>query len=65
MRYGVIAAVVTLVLDQASKFWLVQVFDIAHRGAVKLTPFFDLVLAWNRASASAGFRTTVRRPRSL
>ena len=23
------------------------VFDIAHRGAVNVTPFFDLVLAWN------------------
>jgi signal peptidase II len=23
------------------------VFDIAHRGAVEVTPFFDLVLAWN------------------
>ena len=47
LRYGVIAAIVTLVLDQASKFWLVHVFDIARRGTVKLTPFFDLVLAWN------------------
>ena len=24
-----------------------NVFDIAHRGAVKVTSFFDLVLAWN------------------
>ena len=46
-RSGLIAAVVTLVLDQASKLWLLFVFDIGHRGAVKLTPFFDLVLAWN------------------
>ena len=34
-------------LDQAIKLWLLFVFDIAHRGAVKVTPFFDLVLAWN------------------
>jgi signal peptidase II len=47
LRPGIIAAVVTLVLDQASKLWLLFVFDIAHRGAVKVTPFFDLVLAWN------------------
>jgi signal peptidase II len=47
LRPGVIAAVVVLVLDQASKLWLLYVFDIARRGAVKLTPFFDLVLAWN------------------
>jgi signal peptidase II len=47
LRAGVITALVTLVLDQASKLWLLYVFDIAHRGAVKVTPFFDLVLAWN------------------
>ena len=47
LRPGVIAAIVALALDQASKLWLLFVFDIGHRGAVKLTPFFDLVLAWN------------------
>jgi signal peptidase II len=47
LRAGVIAAVLTLVIDQASKLWLLNVFDIARRGAVKVTPFFDLVLAWN------------------
>ena len=47
LRPGIIAAFVVLALDQASKLWLLNVFDIAHRGAVKLTPFFDLVLAWN------------------
>jgi signal peptidase II len=46
-RAGLIAAIAALVLDQASKLWLLRVFDIAHRGAVKVTPFFDLVLAWN------------------
>ena len=47
LRSGVIAALVTLALDQASKLWLLYVFDIGHRGTVKVTPFFDLVLAWN------------------
>jgi signal peptidase II len=47
LRPGIIAAIVVLALDQASKLWLLNVFDIAHRGAVKLTPFLDLVLAWN------------------
>src|ERR1700730_449103 len=41
------AATAVLVLDQASKLWLLFVFDIARRGAVQVTPFFDLVLAWN------------------
>jgi signal peptidase II len=51
LRAGLIAAVVTLVADQASKLWLLDVFDlarrVAERGAVRVTPFFDLVLAWN------------------
>src|SRR6266568_5861417 len=47
LRAGVLTAIVTLIVDQAAKLWLLFVFDIAHRGAVKVTPFFDLVLAWN------------------
>ena len=47
LRAGILAAVVTLVADQASKLWLLNVFDLARRGVVKVTPFFDLVLAWN------------------
>jgi signal peptidase II len=47
LRTGVLVAVATLVLDQASKLWLLYVFDITRRGAVAVTPFFDLVLAWN------------------
>ncbi len=47
LRAGIISAVVTIALDQAAKLWLLFVFDIARRGAVKVAPFFDLVLAWN------------------
>jgi signal peptidase II len=44
---GLAAATAVLALDQASKLWLLFVFDISHRGAVRITPFFDLVLAMN------------------
>ena len=47
LRLGLIVAALVLALDQASKLWLLRVFDIGRRGAVKLTPFFDLVLAFN------------------
>jgi signal peptidase II len=47
LRAGILAALLTLVADQASKLWLLNVFDLARRGAVTVTPFFDLVLAWN------------------
>ena len=47
LRSGIIAAITTLLVDQASKLWLLYVFDIGHRGTVRVTSFFDLVLAWN------------------
>ncbi len=47
LRAGILAAIVTVIVDQASKLWLLDVFDLAHRGTVRVTPFFDLVLAWN------------------
>lgn len=47
LRAGILAAVVTLVADQASKLWLLNGFELARRGVVKVMPFFDLVLAWN------------------
>jgi len=58
LRVGLIAAAVSLVLDQAAKLWLLSVFDIASRGAVHLTPFFDLVLTWNKGISYGWFQTT-------
>jgi signal peptidase II len=46
-RFGVVAAVVVCAIDQASKIWLLNVFDLANRGIVHLTPFLDFVLTWN------------------
>ena len=57
LRAGVIAAITTLAIDQASKLWLLYVFDIAHRGAVRVTPFFDLVLAWNPGISFGWFQS--------
>jgi signal peptidase II len=47
LRPGIIASIAVLALDQASKLWLLFVFDIGRRGVVSVTPFFDLWLAWN------------------
>jgi signal peptidase II len=47
LRPGILAALGVLALDQATKLWLLFVLDIGHRGAVRVTPFFDLVLALN------------------
>ncbi len=47
IRTGLFSAIAVLALDQATKLWLLFVFDIGRRGAVRVAPFFDLVLAWN------------------
>ena len=46
-RLGLLVALVALVADQASKLWLLYVFDLGARGDVALTPFFALALVWN------------------
>jgi signal peptidase II len=56
LRAGLIAGIAVLALDQTSKFWLLRVFDIGHRGAVKVTPFFDLVLALNTGISYGWFQ---------
>lgn len=56
LRAGIIAAALTLVLDQASKQWLLQVFDLPRRGAYEVTPFFDLVMAWNTGISYGWFQ---------
>ena len=45
--FGVTVAAVTGVVDQVSKFWLLDVFDLADRSRVALTPFLDLIVIWN------------------
>jgi signal peptidase II len=47
-RLGCIAALVVCVIDQAAKLWLLFVYDLPARGAVRFTPFLDLVLVRNK-----------------
>lgn len=47
LRAGILTAIAVLIVDQASKLWLLFVFEIGRRGTVNVTSFFDLVLAWN------------------
>jgi len=47
---GIIAAVVSLIADQGSKFYLLYVAGFAHMGpgqSVPVLPFFNLVMVWN------------------
>ena len=45
---GLGVALLTVLVDQAHKAWMLYVYDIGARGTVTLTPFFDLILVWNQ-----------------
>jgi signal peptidase II len=55
-RLGWLVAIVTLVLDQASKLWLLFVFELPAREPVRLTPFMDLIVVWNRGISYGMFQ---------
>lgn len=44
-------------LDQTHKWWMLNVFGIAERQPVKVTPFFDLILTWNTGISYGLLRT--------
>ncbi len=45
---GASVAAVTTVTDQFHKIWMIGVFDAERGQKITVTPFFDLVLVWNR-----------------
>jgi signal peptidase II len=45
--FGLVVAVATCLIDQASKFWLISHFNLPNRGQFPLTRFVTLVLTWN------------------
>ena len=47
-RLGLLAAAAAIVVDQVTKLWLIYVFDLGARMPVRLAPFLDLVLVWNK-----------------
>jgi signal peptidase II len=45
--WGILAALAALAVDQANKLWLIFGYDIGAHQPVRLTPFFDVILAKN------------------
>jgi signal peptidase II len=46
--WGAVVALVALILDQASKLWVLGPFALAEKGRVSVAPFVDFVLVWNQ-----------------
>jgi signal peptidase II len=57
MRFGLSVAAIACLLDQASKIYLLFVFDIAAREPVRIGPFIDIVLARNPGISYGLFQT--------
>jgi len=56
-RYGLIVAGITCVIDQASKLYLLFVFDLATNGPIRIAPFMDFVLTRNTGISYGLFQT--------
>ena len=55
---GLIFAALSLLIDQGHKLWMLNVFHIELRQPFALTPFLDLVLAWNKGISYSLFTAT-------
>ena len=53
---GLGIASATVLADQAHKAWMLYVYDIEAKGTVTVTPFFDLVMVWNKGISYGLFR---------
>jgi signal peptidase II len=57
LRLGLMAAVIACAADQASKLYLMFVYDLPGRGAIRLGPLFDFVFVRNRGISYGLFQT--------
>ena len=48
LKLGLRIAAVTFLIDQASKWFLINVYDMPAKGLVEVTGFFNLRMVWNR-----------------
>ena len=46
-KTGLLLALIVLVIDQASKYWVVNMSGIAMLGSIDVAPFLRLVMVWN------------------
>jgi signal peptidase II len=52
VAYGV--AILALVLDQISKFWVLTILDLPNKATIPVLPIFSLTMVWN-PGVSFGF----------
>ncbi len=55
-RFGARLAAAVFLLDQATKLFVLFVIDIEMREPIRILPFFDLVMVWNRGISYGMFQ---------
>src|SRR5215510_13584384 len=55
--FGLAVAAIVCAIDQATKLYLLYVFDLAANGPIRLGPFIDIVLARNTGISYGLFQT--------
>ena len=57
---GLAMALLAFAIDQAYKWWMLNIYDIGARGPVAFTPFLDLILVWNKGVSYGLFDTNAQ-----
>jgi signal peptidase II len=57
---GATVALITLLLDQSNKLWMLLFYGIADRGRVEVTPFLDFVYVLNTGVSYSMFDSSSR-----
>src|SRR3569833_253125 len=57
LRLGIVAAVIACAFDQASKLYLMFVYELPQRPPIRLGPFFDFVFVRNKGISYGLFQT--------
>ena len=58
VRWGLLAALLMLIADQASKWWVLDVLRLPERGQVPVLPVLSLTMVWNQGVTFGLFHQT-------
>lgn len=58
---SLLLSLITILLDQASKWWVLEILRLNERPPIEITPFFNLAMVWNHG-VSFGMFSEARLP---
>lgn len=47
-KNGLIAITALMAVDQLSKWWVLNIYNLPAKGSVEILPFFSLTMVWNK-----------------